>query len=161
MAEVVVIEWKRYRDFFNLWTSRGSEPQLIHVIGECHHCYVGSVGSKGGSGGLRVRYEKQYLDRARAIFGRQAPDDQPAFAGIFQSGTYLDGRHIRAAEAQVQQAFVARFGATAALFKPEQVSDDIEFRHVGEVPDFLKRSHGGELPCAGDAPPRPRERELN
>jgi len=157
MAEVVVIEWKRYRNFFDLWTARGSEPQLIYAIGECRYCYVGSVGSKGGSGGLRVRYEKQYLDRARAIFGRQTPEDQPAFAGIFDSGAHLDSRHIRAAEAQVQQAFVARFGATAALFKPEQISGDIEFRHVGEVPVFLERGHGGTLPHAGDAPPRPRE----
>ena len=157
MAEVVVIEWKRYRDFFDLWTSRGSEPQLIYVIGECRYCYVGSVGSKGGSGGLRARYEKQYLNCARVIFGRQAPDDQPAFAGIFESGAHLDRWHIRAAEAQVQKAFVARFGATAALFKPGQVGDDIEFRHIGEVPVFLKRGHGGELPHAGDAPPRPRE----
>ena len=157
MAEFVVIEWKRYRDFFDLWTSRGSEPQLIYVIGECRYCYVGSVGSKGGSGGLRVRYEKQYLERARAIFGRQAPDNQPAFAGNFESGVHLDERLIRAVEAQVQQAFVARFGGTAALFKPGQVSGDIEFRHVGEVPVFLIGGYGGERPHAVDETPNPRE----
>ncbi len=142
MKNVVVINWRRHSDFFKLWSAHGTEPKLVYVIGETHECYIGSVGSRGGKGGLQTRYEKQYLDRACAIFGQRVPRDQPAFAGLFVDPDQVDQRLIIAAEAQVQNAFITRHGKPAALFDPEHPVGGVEVKHQGEVPAFLKGTGG-------------------
>ena len=142
MKDLVVINWRRYPDFFALWSAHGTEPKLVYAIGESHDCYIGSVGSRGGRGGLRARYEKQYLDRARAIFGQRVPRDQPAFAGLFADSDHIDQRHIISAEADVQNAFITRHGKNAALFEPELHVDGVEVKHQGEVPAFLRGTDG-------------------
>src|SRR5574341_658238 len=133
MKNLIVINWRRYPDFFKLWSAHGTEPKLVYVIGESHECYIGSVGSRGGQGGLRTRYEKQYLDRACAIFGQREPCDQPAFAGLFVDPDQLEQRQIIAAEAQVQSAFITRHDKSAALFEPEHLVEGVEVKHQGEV----------------------------
>ena len=137
----IIIEWIRYTDFFDLYDALGREPKLVYVIGETHHCYIGSVGSRHGTGGLAVRYEKQYLDRARAIFGMDKPQHQPAYAGQFVSPIRPDSELVEAIERNIQSLFLKSVGQAAALFKPRGMLKALHWSNQGEIPRFLL---GGE-----------------
>mgnify|MGYP001075224487 CR=1 FL=1 len=135
----VVVNWLKYPNFFDLYEKEKAKPKIVYVIGESHHCYVGSVGSKGGRGGLAIRYEWQYVERSCAIFGQSKPQNQPAFAGSFIDDTKVDECQIEAAEANVQEAFLKRHGKEAAIFHQKPKSyPDIKVTHQGDAPAFLK-----------------------
>lgn len=144
MDSVVVVNWRKYADFFELYEHEKASAKLVYVIGETHHCYVGSVGSQGGTGGLAVRYEWQYVNRSRAIFGESFPQNQPAFAGSFPDDTELGKDQIEGAEADVQKAFLAQYGARQAMFDPTKIrSTGIRVIHQGNAPAFLKTNNSG------------------
>jgi hypothetical protein len=138
----ISVEWKRFDNFFALWKLHRGCTQLVYVIGEAHHCYVGSIGSRDGKKGLGTRYQWQYVNRARAIFGLEENQGQVAYAGTLKkpSGSFL-GMDILAVEADVQNAFVLAYGPENALFDPEDLAEGYAFTHSGELPGFL----GGDL----------------
>lgn len=129
------VRWERYRDFFELYKACGQIARLVYVIGETQHCYVGSVGSRGGRGGLRVRYEPQYINRSRAIYGQDRPSGQPAFVGII--GGRCKPRDVADLERHVQRAFVEARGQNNAQFKPPGTGGRGQYSHVGRKPSFL------------------------
>lgn len=129
------VNWERYRDFFDLYAACGDIAQLVYVIGNARNCYIGSVGSRGGQGGLRVRYEPQYINRARAIYGQDRPSGQPAFVGIIDGP--CNSHDVANLERHVQRAFVAAFGRDNAEFKPPREDDYGQYAHAGQKPSFL------------------------
>jgi hypothetical protein len=133
----VILNWHRYDNFFDLYDCHSADPVLIYVIGESHHCYIGSVGSKGGTGGLAVRYESQYINRARAIFGRDFPENQPAFAAVFKEPPNPNENDIENAERIVQRVFLERVGQLHALFKLRADIPEFKIAHEGDKPSFL------------------------
>lgn len=85
----ITVQWTRYTDFFDLWDAHKKATQLLYVIGERDLCYIGCIGINGGKTGLGQRYQKQYMDRSKAIFGMQRPIARPAFAGVFTAPNRL------------------------------------------------------------------------
>ena len=134
----ITVEWKRFDNFFSLWNSHRDDTQLIYVIGESHHCYIGSIGSRDGKKGLGTRYQWQYVRRARAIFGLEEASGQVAYSGTVKKiGGLVQGIDILATEAEVQNAFVLACGPANALFDPEDLLDGYLVAHHGELPLFL------------------------
>lgn len=134
----IEIAWKRYRNFFSLWRRYEWNQKLFYVIGERHHCYIGSIGALGGKGGLHTRYQWQYLDRARAIFGLNEAQGQPCFAGIPTKPRKLTARQIHAIEANLQRRFIDVVGKKAALFKVISNVPALSIIHRGSAPRFLR-----------------------
>ena len=138
----ITVTWSRFGSFFLLYGELRNAPQLIYAIGETHHVYIGSVGCKGGQGGLGVRYEPQYIDRAKAIFGADAPSDQPAFAGQFEAA--IPRGTISDIEKLVQWRFLQwidaqGIGREQALFgKHPAYAPDVDVVFEGELPKFLR-----------------------
>ena len=128
--------WTKFKDFFDLYNQLKNEPRLFYVIGENHHCYIGSVGGRGGMKGLAQRYQKQYVDRSMAIFGSSAPLGQPAFASVV-----IDPRiqvsDIEPIERQIQDVFIAKHGISNALFSPRGRASSHNIIHSGNAPSFL------------------------
>ena len=83
-----------------------------------------------------MRYQWQYLQRSKAIFGLEEGAGQPAFAAALE-GTLVEPRDILSAEAYVQHAFIQRRGTENALFEPEDLPDGVIFTSTGENPPFL------------------------
>jgi len=134
----ITVEWKKYDNFFSLWNSHRDDTQLIYVIGESHHCYIGSIGPRDGKKGLGTRYQWQYVNRARAIFGLDESSGQVAFAGILKkTSSAVQGIDILAVEAEVQNAFVLACGPANALFDPEDLVNGCTITYGGEPPSFL------------------------
>lgn len=133
----VTLAWRRYETFFDLWRARREDTQLIYVIGPDHHCYIGSIGSRGGKQGLGTRYQWQYVQRARAIFGLDENAGRPAFAAAFSVDTAPTGDDILAAEAYVQNQFIVNVGPDHALFEPEDIVEGFVFVNSGDVPPFI------------------------
>lgn len=127
--------WKRFENFLELYAELLDEPQLIYVIGETHHCYIGTVGGRGGENGLRQRYQQQYIDRAKAIYGMDAPQGQPAFAARLNE---VATNQIEPLERLVQQNFIDNVGIEHALFTPRGEAPVIQVVHEGEMPEFLQ-----------------------
>lgn len=130
------LEWRRFADFFQLYDVLSEEPRLFYIIGETHHCYIGSVGGREGQGGLAVRYQQQYVDRAKAIFGNDNPDDQPAFASIV-TDPQITIPDIEPIERQIQEVFLTAHGPEDALFTPRGPVPRYELIHTGDRPAFL------------------------
>lgn len=138
MMPDVRIRWTRYEHFFELYNRHKNEPKLIYIIGENHHCYIGSVGSKGGQDGLAQRYQKQYIDRAKAIFGSDAPDNQPAYVGHFINPINPDPELIIAVEKTIQYEFINKVGRNKALFTTRGYAGHIGVESEGDhIPPFL------------------------
>ena len=136
---MTIVNWQRFENFFALYEKRKSIQKLIYVIGETHHVYIGSVGCKGGEGGLAVRYQSQYVERSKAIFGSDNPQDQPAFAGTFVDSNGLTGKNVEDVEDLVQWTFLHGNNRDQALFSKRpsgRPNVDVEYR--GDVPSFLK-----------------------
>ena len=140
----ITITWKKYKSFFDLCAKHLDDKQLIYVIGEEHHCYIGSIGSRGGQDGLRTRYQRQYLQRACAIFGLDENSAQVAYCGkLYKGDDSINKTDILAMEAIVQHKFIQRYGIRNTLFKPEKHIDGYEDEHYrGEdvqdrIPPFL------------------------
>jgi hypothetical protein len=133
----IPLTWTGFENFFRLYADLKRVSNLIYVIGETHHGYIGSVGCKSGSGGLAVRYEQQYVDRSRAIFGMDTPRDQPAFAGRFKADI-TDPSTIREVEELVQWTFLHGKARNQAVFskRPWQ-PPTIDVEHFGTPPSFL------------------------
>ena len=130
----MLLRWYKYASFFELWQTHEWDLHLIYIIGERHHCYVGSIGSKDG-GGLHTRYQKQYIDRAKAIFGASEPKRQPAFAARIPKG--IPCQKIKDIEATVQHALIRVHGNDAALFRPIKKFTPVPLHHKGNPPAFL------------------------
>jgi hypothetical protein len=132
---MTTVNWERFENFFALYEKLKSVKKLIYVIGETHHVYIGSVGCKGG---LAVRYDKQYVDRTKAIFGSDAPQNQPAFAGTFIDSNRITCENVGDVEKLIQWAFLERGDREQALFKRPSGRPNIEVEYCGDVPSFLK-----------------------
>lgn len=83
-----------------------------------------------------MRYQWQYLQRAKAIFGLDEADGQTAFSATM-SGSSIEPQDILAAEAFVQHSLIQRVGTERALFEPEELVEEITFTNSGEIPEFL------------------------
>lgn len=129
--------WQKYDDFFRLYDQMKDVPRMFYVIGEKHHCYVGSVGGRGGTKGLRLRYQKQYVDRAMAIFGSSTPENQPAFAAIADDPRMMVS-DMEPIERQIQETFIGRFGRENALFSANGEPSNFQLAHSGDIPLFLR-----------------------
>jgi len=133
----VTLHWTRFDNFFRCYEEVKGVPKLIYVIGETHHVYIGSVGCKGGSGGLAVRYEAQYVNRSRAIFGLDTPKDQPAFAGRFTHES-TTCETVGETEEFVQWIFLNGAYRKHALFTKRPIArPNLNVNHLGTPPLFL------------------------
>lgn len=130
------LNWQRFDNFFILYDLLKNKPRMFYVIGETHHCYIGSVGGRGGNRGLAQRYEKQYIERTKAIFGASAPSNQPAFASIIEDPE-ISQDDIEPIERQLQNTFISVHGSNNALFTPRGQASDFQLIHTGDVPSFL------------------------
>ena len=139
------LHWQKFDDFFALYEALKREPKLIYVIGETHHCYIGSVGGRGGENGLAQRYHPQYVNRSKAIFGSDKPESQPAFATVL-SRLEVETAEIEPLEREIQAVFIEEHGKDSALFSPRGVSYSGEIIHSGTPPSFLyiKKKHNKE-----------------
>lgn len=130
--------WRKFDNFFQLYEKLLNEPRLFYVIGESRHCYIGSVGGRRGEGGLAVRYQQQYVDRAKAIFGSESPINQPAFASIV-TDQQITVDDIEPIERQIQEVFLQSYGRENALFTPRGKVQNYELIHEGDMPQFLRK----------------------
>jgi len=135
---MTTVNWERFENFFTLYEKLKSVQKLIYVIGETHHVYVGSVGCKGGEGGLAVRYQPQYVERSKAIFGSDSPQEQPAFAGTFTDSNGVTCENVEDVEKLIQWAFLERGDRKQALFKRPNRRPNIKVEYCGDVPSFLR-----------------------
>ena len=136
-THIITLSWQRYRTFFDLWHNHRSDTKLVYVIGASHHCYIGSIGSRGGIQGLGTRYQWQYVRRAQAIFGLDESGGQESYAANF---TRIVGEHdILATEAYIQNKFILSAGTQNALFEPEDLTEGYEFLHINQesAPAFI------------------------
>jgi hypothetical protein len=131
---MTAVNWERFENFFALYEKLQSVQKLIYVIGETHHVYIGSVGCKEGKRGLAARYEKQYVERSKAIFGSDSPRNQPAFAGTFIDSNGVTCENVGDVEKLIQWTFLQGPNRDQALFK----RPSIEVKYSGDVPSFLK-----------------------
>jgi len=146
----VVLQWTRYPNFFDLYAKHKNDPKLMYIIGENHHCYIGSVGSKGGTDGLAQRYQKQYIDRARAIFGADKPQNQPAYAGHFLSPSDPTPELIKHAEESIQNLFLNKVGKSAALFTFRGAAGQVSIKSQGQdLPPFLAQESERQSSAVG------------
>ena len=136
---VLQLQWEQHPNFFALWRARRAATQLLYVIGVDHHCYVGSIGAREGRQGLAMRYQWQYLQRAKAIFGLDEEAGQPAYSAVLVGGS-SSARDILAAEAFVQHSLIQARGADSILCGAEDLIDDVTFTHAGDVPPFLAKA---------------------
>ncbi len=87
---------------------------------------------------MAKRYEKQYIDRSRSIFGADAPQNQPAYVGQFLSPGNPAPELIGQVEKTIQKAFLDKVGDAAALFALRGFIQDVPIKHQGlEIPTFL------------------------
>jgi hypothetical protein len=135
--ETVTINWIKYDNFFQLWDKHKDDPKLIYVIGDAHHCYVGSIGGSRGKKGLRNRYQRQYLERAKSIFGKDESEGQVAYAGLFANDAAIESPLIRAAEAKIQKCCIDKLGSGYCMFKYKNSVKDVEVTNSGSLPLFL------------------------
>ena len=135
---MTTVNWERFENFFALYEKLQSVQKLIYVIGETHHVYIGSVGCKEGEGGLAVRYQKQYVERSKAIFGSDTPQNQPAFAGTFIDPNGITSENVGDIEKLIQWTFLQRRERSQALFKRPSGRPNIDVKYCGDVPSFLK-----------------------
>ena len=136
--ETVEIEWIQYNHFFDLWRAHRHDTQLLYVIGDQHHCYIGSIGARDGVQGLSTRYQWQYVQRARSIFGTEESAGQVVYAGLFKKPEQINGRLIFAAEAFTQNRCITVLGPQAVLFDAEDLVEGVEVINRGSLPTFLE-----------------------
>lgn len=134
----MTLTWEKYPSFFALWRAHRRSTQLVYVIGSEIFCYVGSIGARSGQQGLGMRYQWQYLVRAKAIFGLDESRGQVSFAATFDET--VDAQDVLAAEAHVQNCFITIVGPEHALFEAEKLVDNYSFVHLGDAPRFLKET---------------------
>ena len=137
MTEIEV-DWEKFDNFFDLWQKHKDSTQLLYVIGDSSSVYIGCIGIKDGKGGLKQRYQWQYVQRSRAIFGKQNSDGQVSYAGTFIKPKKITGKIIGAAESLVQESFISKYGESNALFSPVSVKSGFRISHIGkEKPTFV------------------------
>lgn len=136
--------WKKYDNFFSLWENHNKETTMFYMIGEKHHIYIGAIGINGGKQGLGTRYQKQYLNIAKAIFGKDEIVGQVAYAGTFKK-TMKNDLHqniMRQVEAYLQNKCARKYGREKVLFKITKINSqeeiNIMLNHEGDVPEFLQ-----------------------
>jgi hypothetical protein len=135
---MTTVNWERFENFFTLYEKLKSVQKLVYMIGETHHVYIGSVGCKGGEGGLAVRYDRQYVDRTKAIFGSDTPQNQPAFAGTFVDPNCTTCENVGDVEKLIQWVFLERRGGKQALFRSPNGRPNIAVEYCGDAPSFLR-----------------------
>lgn len=133
---MIHLTWMRFENFFDLYADVADIPRLIYAIGEAHHCYIGSAGGHHGENGLRVRYEQQYVDRAKSIFGMDTPQGQPAFAAVLDDDE-VAVEDIVPLERQVQQIFIDNVGIENAEFSPRGQVGNFDLVHDRNMPAFI------------------------
>lgn len=135
---IALITWVQYNDFHSLWESHRHTPQLIYVVGESHHIYIGQIGgNKNETKGFPMRYQRQYLKFAKAMFGLDFSQGQRAYAGLISYSEPVGCPMVLAAEAQVQKQCVEQVGLANVLFTPKVLVPGYSFDHDGNAPAFL------------------------
>jgi hypothetical protein len=134
----VTLQWERHSDFFDLYKRYKDERYLIYIIGEFHHVYIGSVGSRGGASGLAARYLSQYIKRSIAIFGSDCPRNQPAFSGRFCKPKKPSPSIVQRTERYIQKLFRDTY-PKGNLFRAPCNVDSMNVVSIGNrCPKFLK-----------------------
>jgi hypothetical protein len=134
------LSWKQYEDFFDLYKQEKPEAKIIYVIGEKRLCYIGSVGGRGGKKGLARRYDKPYIERAKAIFGSDKPKNQPAFVAHFTEGQRIRPKDILNVEKIIQKSFEVAYPKIDPAFTRRGYISDMKIKNFGNFPSFLPRS---------------------
>jgi hypothetical protein len=134
------IKWQKYPTFFELYDAQKTQPVLIYVIGDTHHCYIGCVGCKKGTQGLAMRYAKQYVDRSVAIFGLDPNQGQVAYAGLIETPPEPLPAFVELLEKNIQTSFISCHGQPNALFLIKGQVQHLAITHTGSVPAFLKNA---------------------
>ena len=135
--ETIEIEWVQYNNFFDLWRNHKEDSQLLYVIGDQHHCYVGSIGGNHVVKGLGVRYQWQYVDRAKSIFGQDESAGQVAYAGLFRKPKEINSKLILAAEAFIQNHCTNVLMSKDCLFQCKKLAEEVKVINRGRLPQFL------------------------
>ena len=132
------LNWTRYNDFFDLWTNNKQTIPLLYVIGDTGLCYIGSIGGRGGKGGIEKRYQKQYLDRSQVIFGSRQPTAQPAFGATITMPSSVSKTDILRVEQKLQYVFASNpTYAPNACFRAPKTGNTYTLVNAGSLPSFL------------------------
>jgi hypothetical protein len=135
--KVVKLRWMRFCNFFELYEKKGDVRRMIYVIGNARLVYVGCVGCVDGERGLRRRYDKPYVERAKSIFGRRTPSQQPAYAAEFVSPQEPSGSTMRNAERIVQEECEKACPRREIMFSVRGTTTKMTLKSYGELPDFM------------------------
>lgn len=136
----VVVEWKEYRNFFELRRAHMRGTRLLYAIGDAPFCYIGSIGSDKGQQGIGIRYQAQYLKLAKAVFGLPEEFAKRCYAGTILEPLDTKPEEILAIEGELQQLFIEKYGQESALFEPIGRRGRIDLINQGAVPGFLQDS---------------------
>jgi len=137
----IEVRWEAFDSFFTLWDTHQKSTQLLYVIGEEHHCYIGCIGIDDGKGGLKQRYQKQYVYRSISIFGLDRSEGQKSFAGEFTNDKIdVDANIIGWCEHLAQLTFIHKYGEKNAEFTLTNPFpyEGIKLKNLGEKPGFLE-----------------------
>ena len=135
--QTVKLQWEKYKNFFQLRSDNMREPRLVYVVGSNPYCYIGSIGADEGKQGIGTRYQHQYLKLGKAIFGLGEENAVECHAARFIEPKNAIPELIKAVEAHVQDAFIAKYGKSGALFEPIDSSVKVKVTHHGILPDFV------------------------
>lgn len=132
------ISWKKYKNFFELWMRNKKKTRMFYIMGGQHYIYIGVIGIRGGKQGLGNRYQKQYLNMSKAIFGKDEKAAQIAYAGFFE-GKKKKPVPYGDIEKHLQKKCIEKYGAENVIFtifKGEV--KNIFLTHKGDVPEFCQ-----------------------
>jgi hypothetical protein len=140
MSTVVKLRWTKYKDFFLLYEHMGSIQYLLYVIGATRLVYVGCVGPSDEKKGLRARYDKPYVERAKSIFGRRSPNQQPVFAAEFILPAEPSRSVMLNAERMIQRAYSHAFPKQRLMLTITGEVTLMTLKNLGDRPPFLGAS---------------------
>ena len=129
------LEWKKYEDFFSLYEKRSTDPRMLYVIGDQEFVYIGLVGIRG-SNGLKQRYQKSYVLRAKSIFGMATPDAQPAYAASIKKPK-APGNKILDLEETIQDYCICALGDKNVTFTKRKKQVPITVISTGCPPHWI------------------------
>lgn len=134
---MVTIFWHRYYNFFELWKDDNLlNRQFIYVIGESS-IYIGAIGVMGGHGGIRQRYQKQYIERSKAIFDADESMRVYSYAGCLLRN--VTPQRLKELEDEIQYNFIFNADEERALFtfRHNYIFKKITISHQGKTPRFI------------------------
>ena len=129
------LDWKKYTDFFSLYEKRNTDPRMLYVISDQEFVYIGLVGVRGLNG-LKQRYQKSYVLRARSIFGMAKPDAQPAYAAKITKPP-APGNRILDLEEAIQNLCICALGEINVTFTKRKRQVPITIISKGSRPHWI------------------------